>query len=112
MPDKPIADVLKEGAARLDEGQVRVIVLGSVASAYHKSLFAPIIREEQLRSVQAAIALSLVAMYPSLLLEDPDPLLGAIELAVIVGLLAGSRHALAIPPELASLVQPMLEAQV
>ena len=41
MPDKPIADVLKEGAARLEEGQVRVIVLGSVASAYHKSLFAP-----------------------------------------------------------------------
>jgi|GEM_PF-3020228 hypothetical protein len=112
MPDKPIADMLKEGAARLEEGQVRVIVLGSVATAYHKSLFAPIIREEQLRSVQAAIALSLVAMYPSLLLEDPNPLLGAIEMAMIVGLLAGSRHALAIPPELASLVQSMLEAQV
>ncbi|MEI2691584.1 MAG: hypothetical protein V9H69_18530 [Anaerolineae bacterium] len=62
--------------------------------------------------MQAAIALSLVAMYPSLLLEDPDPLLGAIEMAMIVGLLAGSRHALAIPPELASLVQSMLEAQV
>ena len=111
MPDKPIADVLKEGTARLEEGQARVIVLGSVATAYHKSLFAPIIREEQLRSVQAAIALSLVAMYPGLLLEDPDPLLGAIELAMIVGLLAGSRHALEIQPELASLVQPVAEGQ-
>ena len=112
MPDKPIADLLKEGTARLAEGQARVIVLGTVSMAYHKSLFAPIIQEEKLRSVQAAIALSLVGLYPSLLLEDPDPLLGAIELAVIVGLLAGSRHALAIPPELASLVQPMAEARL
>jgi hypothetical protein len=112
MPDTPIADALKEGAARLEEGQMRVIVLGSVVTAYHKSLFAPIIREEQLRSVQAAIALSLVDMYPGLLLADPDPLLGAIELAVIAGMLAGSRHALEIPPELASLVQPMAEARL
>ena len=109
MSDKPFADVLKEGAARLEEGQMRVIVLGSVAKAYHKSLFAPIIREEQLRSVQAAIAFSLVDTYPGLLLADPDPLLGAIEMAVIVGMLAGRQHAPEIPPELASLVQPAAE---
>jgi len=112
MSDKPIADLLKEGTAKLEEGQVRVLVLGSVSMAYHKSMFAPIIKEEGLKNVSAALALSLLSMYPGLLLEDPDPLLGAIELAMIVGMLAGSRHALEIPPDLASLVQPAAKARL
>jgi hypothetical protein len=32
-------------------------------------------------------------------------------MAMIVGMLTGSRHAQAIPPELASLVQPVAETQ-
>lgn len=107
MPDKPFTDLLKEGAARLEEGQVRVLVLGLASMAYHKGLFAPIIQEEKLRNVQAAMVCSLVGMYPGLFGEDLDSLFGAIEMAMIVGMLAGSRHAQAIPPELAALVHPV-----
>lgn len=92
--------------ARFEEGQERLAVLGVAALAYHKRLFSPIVCEEQLRNVSAAIVESLVRHYPTLLLGDPDPLFGAIELAMIVGMLAGRRHADAIPAELAALVAP------
>lgn len=93
-------------SAKLQEGQDRLAVLGAIALAYNRRVFLPIIHQEQLRNISAAIAQTLLSHYPILLLSDPDPLLGALEMAMDVGMLAGCRHAAAIPPELAALVQP------
>jgi hypothetical protein len=109
MTDHPSSQMPDMASMKLREGQERLLTLGVVSLVHHQRLFSPIIKTEQLRNVSAAMAESLVRHYPTLLLCDPDPLLGALELAMIIGMLTGRRHAAAIPPELAVLVRPDYE---
>lgn len=94
--------------ARLRQGQARLQAAGMVSIGIYDDCLKPIVKEERLQDIWAAITARLLENYPGLLLEDSGPLSGSLQMATYIGLLLGSQYSF--PPELVALIQPEDEA--
>jgi hypothetical protein len=90
--------------ARLKQGQARLLAAGMVSLAVYDDNLKPIVKEERLQDIWAAMMAQLLEHYPMLLLGDSGPLAGALQTATYIGLLLGSQYSF--PPELVALVRP------
>lgn len=96
--------------ARLKQGQARLLTAGLVSLTVFDDQLKLILKEERLQDIWSAMMMKLFERYPMLLLDDPDPLCGALHMATYVGLLLGSQYSF--PAELVALLRPEQEQEV